>query len=152
MINTPCPSLLLKVQSLEETKRLFNQQKVIQSRLVLCWTFTCLFNTYLSHLFSFETELKYCRILGPASEIFVCSVLKLNWNIAEYWDLLQRSLFILLVRYKARGRDNTVGRAPDSWSEGGGFESRQEFSFPELTSCADSYLVSVPSPCYRSHT
>ena len=45
-------------------------------------------------------------------------------------------------------------RAPDSWSKGCEFESRQErlekFSSSELTLCADSFSMSVPPPCYRS--
>ena len=47
-------------------------------------------------------------------------------------------------------------RAPDSWSKGCEFESRQkrpgEFSSPGLSFCADSYSVSVPPPCYRNGT
>ena len=31
-------------------------------------------------------------------------------------------------------------------------EAAGEFSSPESTLCADSYLVSVPPPCYRSGT
>ena len=52
--------------------------------------------------------------------------------------------------------ESLVGRAPDSWSKGCDFESRQKrrenFSFSELTFCADFYLASVPTPCYRSGT
>ena len=59
-------------------------------------------------------------------------------------------------------RDSLLERAPDSLSKGSEFESRQEpgggdaeggrFSSLELTLCADSYSVSVPSPCYNSGT
>ena len=31
-------------------------------------------------------------------------------------------------------------------------EAAGEFSSPELTLCADSYLVSIPPPCYCSDT
>ena len=31
-------------------------------------------------------------------------------------------------------------------------ETAREFSSPELTLCADSYLVSIQTPCYRSGT
>ena len=51
--------------------------------------------------------------------------------------------------------DNSVVRAPDLWLKGCGFESpreRWEFSSPVSTFCADSILVSVPPPCYRSST
>ena len=31
-------------------------------------------------------------------------------------------------------------------------EAAGEYSFPELTLCADFYSVSVPPPCYRNDT
>ena len=52
--------------------------------------------------------------------------------------------------------DGSVVRAPDSWSKGRGFESRQEWRKPFLHRCQPSVLtlisVSVPPPCYRSRT
>ena len=52
--------------------------------------------------------------------------------------------------------DSSVDRAPDSLSKGFGFESRQvrrenRFLWGSL-SCADSYPVFVPAPCYGSST
>ena len=50
-------------------------------------------------------------------------------------------------------QDSMVVRAPDSWSKGCEFEPwqelREEFSSPELTSCADSHSVSVPPPFWH---
>ena len=46
-------------------------------------------------------------------------------------------------------------QVPDSWSKGCEFQSQQEWwenFLLQLTLCADSYLVSVPPPCYCSGT
>ncbi len=52
--------------------------------------------------------------------------------------------------------DSSVVRAPGSWSEGRGFESRQErrefFLLKGQLSVLTFISVSVPPPCYRSST
>ena len=52
--------------------------------------------------------------------------------------------------------DNSVVRAPDSWSKGRGFESLQErrdnFLLHGHLSVLTHILVSVPPPCYNSST
>ena len=66
---------------------------------------------------------------------------------------------VLSVVYKNApdpGVGIAVGGASESWSKGSMVripaEAAEEFSYPELTFCADSYSVSVSPPCYRSGT
>ena len=81
----------------------------------------------------------------------IAMISSLSWKVLCWF-----SIRLLIIHYDCAvwSRDSLLVRVLDSSLKGCGFESRQEwqetFLLRSQLLCADSYLVSVPPPCYHS--